>query len=54
MQLEKCDVIVKILEKMQEDCARTADDLDSVLAVIKLELKNRIAASKTKITDLEN
>jgi len=52
-QLEKCNAIVKVLEKLQKDCARTADDLNNVLLSIKEQLKKRIAASKTKIADLE-
>jgi hypothetical protein len=41
------------LEKLQKDCARTADDLNNVLLNIKEQLKKRIEASKVKIADLE-
>jgi hypothetical protein len=41
------------LEKLQKDCARTSDNLENVPKVIKEELKKKIAASKTKIADLE-
>jgi hypothetical protein len=51
--LDKCNAIVKVLEKLQKDCARTSDNLENVLKVIKEELKKKIAASKTKIADLE-
>jgi hypothetical protein len=51
--LDTCNKIVKVLEKLQKDCARTADNLDNVLKVIKEALKKRIAASKVKIADLE-
>jgi len=50
--LEKCNAIVKVLEKLQKDCARTSDNLENVLKVIKEDLKKRIAAGKTKIADL--
>jgi len=51
--LDTCNKIVGVLEKLQKDCARTADNLDNVLKVIKEELKKKIAASKVKIADLE-
>lgn len=35
VSLEKCGLIVKVLEKLQKDCARTADDLSNVLLNIK-------------------
>jgi len=51
--LDTCNKIVGVLEKLQKDCARTADNLDNVLKVIKEELKKKISASKVKIADLE-
>lgn len=51
--LEKCNLIVKVLEDLQKNCARTSDNLENVLKVIKEQLKKRIEASKTKIADLE-
>lgn len=51
--LEKCDAIVKVLEALQKNCARTSDDLENVLKKIKENLKKRIEASKVKIADLE-
>lgn len=53
ISLEKCNAIVKVLEKLQKDCARTADDLNSVLLKIKEMLKKSIAAKKLSIADLE-
>jgi hypothetical protein len=51
--LKRCRVIIKILEKLQKDCARTADDLDNVLLVIKDLLKKKIEKSKVSIATLE-
>ena len=51
--LEKCNGIVKVLEKLQKDCARTSDNLDNVLKIIKEELKKKINAGKTKVADLK-
>lgn len=50
--LKRCREIVKVLEKLQKDCARTADDLNNVLLVIKDLLKKAIEKSKVKIADL--
>lgn len=51
--MEKCDAIVKVLEKLQKDCARTSDNLENVLRVIKEELKKKISAGKASLADLE-
>lgn len=53
VSLEKCNAIVAVLEKLQKDCARTADDLNNVLLRIKEMLKKSIAAKKVSIKDLE-
>jgi hypothetical protein len=33
--MEKCNAIVAILEKLQKDCAKTSDNLDNTLKLIK-------------------
>jgi len=38
---------------MQKDCAKTQDDIEKELELIKVELKRRIAAKKVKIKNLE-
>lgn len=52
VSLEKCDAIVKVLEKLQKDCAKTSDNLNNVLLRIKEMLKKRINEGKTKVADL--
>jgi hypothetical protein len=52
VSLEKCGLIVKVLEKLQKDCARTADDLNNVLLKIKDMLTKSIEAKKVSIADL--
>jgi hypothetical protein len=51
--LEKCNLIVKNLEKLQKDCARTSDNLDKVLKRIKQNISDDINKGKTKIKELE-
>jgi hypothetical protein len=53
VQIQKGRAIIAILEKLQKDCARTSDNLDNILLVIKEELKKRIDAGKTKVADLQ-
>jgi hypothetical protein len=40
--LAKCQTIIGILKKLQEDCARTQDDLENELEAMKVELKRDI------------
>lgn len=35
VSLERCNEIVKVLKKIQEDCARTQDDLDKEIQYVK-------------------
>jgi DNA repair ATPase RecN len=52
-QLEKCMALIKVLEALQANCARTADNLDNVLKSIKEQLKQKIDAGKNKVKALE-
>lgn len=52
-QIKKGRAIIAILEKLQKDCAKTADDLNNVLLVIKEKLLKRIEESKAKVEDLK-
>jgi DNA repair ATPase RecN len=51
-QLEKANAIIKVLEKLQKDCARTADNLNNTLLSLKEQLKKKIEAGKVKVADL--
>lgn len=52
-QLAQCKKIIGILEALQKNCARTADDLNNVLLNLKEQLKKRIEANKVNIAQLE-
>lgn len=52
-QLEKANAIIKVLEKLQKDCARTADNLNNTLLSLKEQLKKKIEAGKVKVADLQ-
>jgi len=49
----KCLAVIKILKKLQADCARTQDNIDTELEAMKVELKRDIARKKVKIDELE-
>lgn len=53
VSLEEVNKIVKVLEKLQVNCVKTADDLDNVLKSIKEQLIKRIEMKKIEIKSLE-
>ena len=40
---QKCHEVIRILMKLQKDCARTQDDIENELEAMKVELKRDIA-----------
>lgn len=51
--IEKCDVIIKQLTKLQVDAARTQDDLENQIKAMEVQLKNEQTKGAAKIKALE-
>jgi len=51
--LEKCDAILLILKKLQKDVAKTQDDLERELDLIKNSLESSVKMQRVKMADLE-
>ena len=49
----RCQEIVKILLKLQKDCAKTQDDIEIELASMESNLKSDIDRKKFRISELE-
>ena len=51
--MERCQEIVKVLVKMQKNCAKTQDEIENEMEGMKVELKRQIERAKVRIGDLE-
>ena len=49
----RCKEIIKILLKLQKDCARTQDDIENELAGMEAQLRMEIKSKKFRITELD-
>lgn len=52
-QIDKCDAIIKILEKLQKDVAAVKAKLDTELDNIKNRLESSVKVQQAKMKDLE-
>jgi len=51
--LDKCELIKIVLKHLQEDCIRTADNLEMALNTMKTKLKNKISTHQSNLKILQ-